>query len=552
MTAPAATEICELGLEFLFPSPENARKSFDPDQMRELADSIHGQGILTPLIVRNLESPEGWNGGPRWEIVAGHRRHQAAGLAGLKTVPCIIRDLTDHGARELGIIDNLQREDVGALEEAEAFGALYDVHGSIPDVAARVSKDVAYVAKRLRLRSLTLAGQDALRERLITVDHALLLARLGGEEQDAALKWALDHTAGSRTGVEAVLAERMELRKKQEDGSGHWRWEPQSAQRLKEHIEQKSGRKLSRAPWSLDDDTLIPETAACNACPSNTKANTALFADLAIEEATCADGACFEARREEYVLRRICEVGGGTPQVVRTLKLSWKSSSVKPATSFNDQLTPGHMTMTANPAKVLRQGQWVEAKKGSCPNVRTGITVDWSDDGSRGYTGSGEKLRKPGEAKLVCIAVGCKVHPKAYEQKESGAGSGKRDEAAAKAAQEKRKAEAIEESKLRLAVAAKAIEGITGIPEAALRFIVLVALPDREEALKPFTALMPGLLKTLREAKLESVEFAQGFAVASLSRHFLTASEWYGPNEGRKEFLAQIKRLGYDGSSAWA
>jgi hypothetical protein len=63
---------------------------------------------------------------------------------------------------------------------------------------------------------------------------------------------------------------------------------------------------------------------------------------------------------------------------------------------------------------------------------------------------------------------------------------------------------------------------------------------------------MPGLLKTLREAKLESVEFAQGIAVASLSRHFLTAGEWNGPNEGRKEFLAEIKRLGYDGSSAWA
>jgi ParB family chromosome partitioning protein len=552
MTAPAATEISELGLEFLFPSPENARKSFDPDQMRELADSIHGQGILTPLIVRNLESPEGWNGGPRWEIVAGHRRHQAAKLAGLKTAPCIIRNLTDHGARELGIIDNLQREDVGALEEAEAFGALYDVHGSIPDVAARVSKDVAYVAKRLRLRSLTLAGQDALRERLITVDHALLLARLGGEEQDAALKWALDHTAGSRTGVEAVLAERMELRKKQEDGSGHWRWEPQSAQRLKEHIEQESGRKLSRAPWSLDDDTLIPEAAACNACPSNTKANTALFSDLAIEEATCADGCCFEAKREEYVLRRIeaSRAGDGTPRIAT---LSWKSSSVKPATCFNDVQNPGYMTGTANPAKVLRQGQWVEAKKGSCPNVRTGITVDWSDDGSRGYTGSGEKLRKPGEALPVCIAVGCKVHPKAYEeQKSAGAGHAKRDEAAEKAAQEKRKSEAIEESKLRLAVAAKAIEGITGIPEAALRFIVLAALPDWEEARKPFTALMPGLLKTLREAKLESVEFAQGIAVASLSRHFLTAGEWNGPNEGRKEFLAEIKRLGYDGSSAWA
>lgn len=539
MTASAATEITEIGLEFLIPSPDNARKSFDPDKLQELTESIRSQGILTPLIVRTSEAG-GWADGVECEIVAGHRRYKAAKLAGLQTAPCLVRELTDAEARELGLIDNVQREDVGALEEAEGFGALYDLHGSIQAVAARVSKDVGYVAKRLRLRSLSLASCDALRERLITVDHALLLARLGSDEQDAALKWTLDTQAGVKTGVDAVIADRRELRKKQAARKNNWRtWEPESAMRLKEHIEQSTGRKLSRAPWDLDDAELIPNVGACSSCPSNTKANTALFSDLAIEEATCADGACFEAKREEYVLRRIKESRGKA----QVLRLSWKSTSVKPATTFNDVDQPGMMATTANPAKVLRRGQWIEAKKGSCPNVRTGITVDWSDDANRGYMGGCEKLRKPGEALLVCIAVGCKAHPKAYEQKAS-TGTGKRDEAAQKAAEEKRKAEAIAESKLRLAVASKALEEITALPIEAVRVLAQRALPAYRGNRDAFNALIPGIMKILQTAPADSAEFARAVAAASIEANYLTANDWQPATFCRKEFLAEIKAAG--------
>jgi hypothetical protein len=295
----------------------------------------------------------------------------------------------------------------------------------------------------------------------------------------------------------------------------------------------------------LDDDTLIPEAAACNACPSNTKANTALFADLAIEEATCANGCCFEAKREEYVLRRIeaSRGGDGTPRIP---KLSWKSSSVMPAICFNAMKTSGCMAKSADASKLLRQGQWLEAKKGSCPNVRTGITVDWSDAGYRG-----DKDRKPGEALLVCIAVGCKVHPKAYEeQKSAGAGHAKRDEAAEKAAQEKRKSEAIEESKLRLAVAAKAIEGITSIPAEVIRAFAIHLAPDWGDSLKFSQALLPGFTKTLKTAEVDSEKFAKAASVASLDGLFV--SEYSEAKNGRDDFLASVKRLGYDGSSAWA
>jgi ParB/RepB/Spo0J family partition protein len=558
MTAAAevSAQVQMIALNRLDENPLNPRKSFDKDAMEGLEQSIHAIGITQPLLVRPGQSDE------RFEIVAGHRRLRAAQLVGLIAAPCIVRELTDAEAADIALIDNLQREDVGALEEAEAFAALLERHGSIDAVAARVGKDLGYVAKRLKLQSLSLAACDAVNERLITVDHALLLARLGADEQDAALKWTLDTSAGVKISVGEVIKTRL-TRRKNEDGDTWRKWEPESAMRLKEHIEQSTGRKLSRAPWDLDDAELLPDAGACSSCQSNTKANMALFADLAIEEATCADGACFEAKRAEYVLCRIREVGSipptlaaknavkvGHPQVVRTLELSWKESSSKPAICFNDMDAPGMMAQTANPAKVLRHGQWVEAKKGSCPNVRTGITVDWSDDANRGYMGGCEKLRKPGEALLVCAAVGCKAHPKAYEQKTS-TGTGKRDEAAAKAAEEKRKAEAIAESKLRLAVASKALEGITALPIEAVRVVAQRALPAYRGNHAAFNALIPGIMKILQTAPADSAEFARAVAAASIEANYLTANDWQPATFCRKEFLAEIKRLGYDGAAAW-
>ena len=104
----------------------------------------------------------------RYEIICGHRRAEAAKLAGLLEVPVIVREMTDAEAAEIALVDNLQREDVGALEEAEAFGALLELHGTVEAVAARVGKDVPHVAKRLKLMSLGAWQRDSLRAKLIS------------------------------------------------------------------------------------------------------------------------------------------------------------------------------------------------------------------------------------------------------------------------------------------------------------------------------------------------------------------------------------------------
>lgn len=393
----------EIPLTRLSVSPSEARKTIAAGPLRELTLSIEQYGVREPLLVR----PRGLDGlgaAGVFEIVSGQRRYLASGLAGKLTCPCLVRALTDDEAAEIRLISNLQREDLPALEEAAAFAELRDRAGSIAAVAAKVGKDIAYVTKRLKLVDLGELGRKALAAGILTVDHALLLARLGKDEQAAALKWCIDYSAGAKTTAEKVVDDRIAIGL--ESRGGHHQWEPQSVQRLKEHIEQHSGRKLARAPWDLDDATLAPEAGACSACPSNTKSNTSLFGDLDIEAATCADGQCFEAKRAAFVQ---LQWNHETTKLQATppLSVSWKISTVKPRWA-RDGKGP-------DLKQVFKYGQWLDVKKGSCAHVSTAVTVDWSDASDRGYMGSGRKQSKPGEVVLVCVAEKCKTHPKGWE-----------------------------------------------------------------------------------------------------------------------------------------
>lgn len=440
------TEAVELiPLRELRRAPWNARKSFDPASIAELRASIQQHGVQVPLIVRPLSSlsdilqnPEqAAASGRGFEIVAGHRRFEAALNGGTKggEVPCIVRALDDRMAREIALIDNLQREDVPAMEEAAAFEELLKTLGSIAAVAAKVGKEQAYIAKRLKLCTLTDCGRLALSEGLITVDHALLLARLGADEQDAALKWCLDRNAGSKTPVDKVIADRVARRKEQEDDAeegARWRntWEPATVQSLKDHIASETGIELSRAPWELDFPALVPDAPACNECPQNTKANAPLFADLAIGEATCTDGGCFKEKTQAFVRlqARIGEqdAAGGTAKQgsAAPLRVSWKSTATAPRME-KDGSGP---SLT----QVFKDGQWVEAKQKSCEHVRAAVTVDWDDANNRGYMGKDKKLRKPGEIIQVCVQPKCKAHKKAFEKSSSNGNGGRVDSAAEK------------------------------------------------------------------------------------------------------------------------
>lgn len=477
---PKATEVCEISLELLDASLNNPRRTMNEATLQELAASIREHGVV-PLVVRptsrNLcfELDDGTEydlpgltraeASPyvtgeafpdrkivrmeiedRYEIVCGHRRSKAAAIAGLGSVPCFVRELTDEQAAEIALIDNLQREDVLAMEEAEAFGELLERLLTIPAVAAKVGKEQGYVAKRLKLLSLTAWSRDALREQLITIDHALLLCRLAEEEQNAALKWCLDPQAGAKQPVDKVIKERLERRKPSTDDEDEdtdqasrrprWRqtWEPQSVQKLKDHIETESGIPLDRAPWPMEEDWLLADAGSCLDCPKNTKANAPLFGDLDMGVAVCTDGACFKAKTEGFVLHGI--ETAQKDHALPILRVSWKATSTPPRMTIGEPcagpVVLNNFTRVPDLKQVFKAGQWVEATK-KCEHARAAVTVDWSDVNNRGHMGGDGKLRKPGEIVRACVMPSCKQHPKAYENS-SAAGKEEKNDAEGKAA----------------------------------------------------------------------------------------------------------------------
>lgn len=126
------------------PNPLQPRKTSDRQALEELAESIRDKGLLQPIVVR----PEGEG----FIIIAGHRRYDACKLIGIERIPCIVREASEHEALEQSLIENVQREDINPVEEAECYRLLMDEHNySIRDMAARVHKSVGYIHGRLEL-----------------------------------------------------------------------------------------------------------------------------------------------------------------------------------------------------------------------------------------------------------------------------------------------------------------------------------------------------------------------------------------------------------------
>jgi len=183
MNPNTTTEYRDLPLAVLTESATNPRRIFQDAALKELAESIRSQGVLSPLLVRPLTDQS-------FEIVAGARRYRAAKIAEAPTVPVRIVHLTDAEALEAQLIENLQRENVHPLEEAQGFRALLNLEEprySIEQIAAKTGKSPAYCVGRLKLTELSPAVVEAFSKDEIGVGHALLLARLQPAQQEEAL-----------------------------------------------------------------------------------------------------------------------------------------------------------------------------------------------------------------------------------------------------------------------------------------------------------------------------------------------------------------------------
>ena len=167
--AQPGAQTVEVALSALKANPHQPRQEFSESSLRELADSIREKGVLQPILVEPAEDGE-------YFIIAGERRARAARLAGLQTIPVIVRQFTQQEMLEIALIENVQREDLTPLEQARAYRNLMDMAGlGQEQLAQRVGKERSTVANTLRLLKLPEDAQDALGKGDITAGHARAL-----------------------------------------------------------------------------------------------------------------------------------------------------------------------------------------------------------------------------------------------------------------------------------------------------------------------------------------------------------------------------------------
>ncbi len=157
-----------LPIEMIFPNPNQPRRLFEPQALEELAESIRQKGVIQPLIVRPS--------GGQYEIVAGERRWRAAQAANLHELPVLIRDVSDLEMLEIAIIENIQRADLNAIDEAQAYKQLMDKFGHTQEkIAEGLARSRSHIANLLRLLTLPETVQDLVRNGRITAGHARAL-----------------------------------------------------------------------------------------------------------------------------------------------------------------------------------------------------------------------------------------------------------------------------------------------------------------------------------------------------------------------------------------
>jgi ParB/RepB/Spo0J family partition protein len=250
------------------------RRHFDANGLKELTASIRDIGVVQPIVVRRL--PEG-EGGVHFEIVAGERRWRAAQDAGLAEIPAVVRTLSDQDVLQIQLVENLQREGLDELTEAEGYEELMKTGFTVDEIATKLVKSRQYVYQRLKLLALCSEGRKAFRDGTLSAAIALMVARIPVESlQKEALK---------------------EVTRKGWDGDLPSLREAQSI------ILNRFMLRLSEAPFSTADAELVPQAGACRTCPKRTGNQPELFGDVKRAD-TCTDPTCFATKKAAHQAKR--------------------------------------------------------------------------------------------------------------------------------------------------------------------------------------------------------------------------------------------------------
>lgn len=293
-------QFAHLPLKVLVSSLTNPRKNFREDKLNELADSIKASGVHQPILVRPLpgsrlqETSREAHRGQKWqgyvvpthEIVSGERRYRASTLAGVATIPALIRPLTDDQVLEIQIVENLQRDDLTELEEAEGYEALMQ-HNNInaDEVGAKIGKSRSYVYARLKLLDLCMEAKQAMREGEIDASRALLIARIPDGK--------------------------LQLRALEEAVNKDYKGEVPTYRAFQSWLRANVMLRLDTATFKITDARLVEAAGSCKDCPKRTGANPDLFADVESAD-ICTDPPCYHGKEEAHreSLRRMAEKKG--------------------------------------------------------------------------------------------------------------------------------------------------------------------------------------------------------------------------------------------------
>lgn len=305
MHAPDITNQPRLALDLLAPSKTNprSRRGFDEASLNEMAASIKSVGVLQPILVRPLAAqgvarpaaqwPFPTPGKPavaaQYEIVAGERRWRAAKIAGLADVPILFRELSDLEVLRIQLIENVQRKDLDALEEAEGYEKLMkekDATGK-PYTAELIAQESgvskATIYARLKLLALCPDARDAFFAGKIDASTALLIARIPVEKlQLQALKKVTEQIGyGNQF---SATGDKMSFRK------------------AREIVQSEFMLDLGRAPFDTKDAALLPKAGDCKACPKRTGNAPDLFDDVKSKD-VCTDTVCFGMKKAAHALK---------------------------------------------------------------------------------------------------------------------------------------------------------------------------------------------------------------------------------------------------------
>jgi ParB/RepB/Spo0J family partition protein len=282
----AAATMRMLAVSAIEESLTNPRTQFDQVKLAELAASIAASGVHQPILVRPLPGTRladtfGFRRAgeplPTHELVAGARRLRACRMAKVAEIPVMIRDLTDDQVLEIQIVENLQRDDLSELEEAEGYERLMQHSGlSAEAVGAKIGKSKSYVYARLKLTALCTEARAALREGKLDASKALLIARIP------------DHTLQVKA-LKIIC---------NQDYYG----QAMSHRQAAEYVQHEFMLRLDAARFKIADATLVPDAGSCRECTKRTGYEPELFADVKSAD-TCTDPVCFHRKEDAHVAR---------------------------------------------------------------------------------------------------------------------------------------------------------------------------------------------------------------------------------------------------------